>query len=220
MPRKTTPIELAGGKGKRQRIWEAIRRLAVSGEPFTETMIYLSVPRDKRADIEMECLRDYRRCLLAGGVLKVHREHTTADPATYLLVEDVGIDAPRFTRAGQPVTQGLGQEAMWRTLRMHTGDINASELAGLASTTAVPVTRVSAAAYIKHLHRGGYLILTKEGKGLGNGGVLSRYRLHPGRNTGPRPPMVCRTKVLWDPNENKIVWQPPVSEEDAINAKA
>lgn len=218
MPLKPTPIELAGGKGKRQRVWEAIRRLAAHPDAvFTEGDIYSAIPTRERVDIEMSMMRDYRRALLAGGVLAVVSEHTPRTPASYRLARDCGIEAPRFSRDGKPVVLGLAQEQMWRTLRMMTGDTNARELAAHAGTPEVPVAETAAKDYLKRLNTAGYLVCTKEGHGTGAGGVQARYRLKPSRNTGPRPPMVCRTKVVWDPNEGKVVWMPPVTEEDAIH---
>lgn len=220
MPRKTSSIELAGGKGKRQRVWEAIRRLHLAGEPFSEAMIYSAIPQAERENIEMSMLRDYRRSLVAGGVLTVAIEHGPRTPAMLTLANDCGVEAPRLTRYGQPVTQGLAQEQMWRTLRMQQGgaDTNGRELAAHASTPDVPVAETAARNYLQRLNAAGYLICTREGHGTnGKGGVQARYRLNPARNTGPRPPMICRTKVVWDPNENKVVWMPPVTEEDACH---
>lgn len=211
MSRKPAPLELAGGKGQRQRIWEAIRRQGVDGAIFTEDDI-----SRKLLDVELDIIRDYRRALQAAGVIAVVTEHTPQSAASYQLKKDCGMDAPRLRKDGTPVTQGLAQEQMWRTLRMLTGlDINAREMAAHASTPAIAVAEVAAKHYFKALFAAGYLLRTREGKS----GLQARYRLKPARNTGPRPPMVCRTKVVWDANEHKIVWQPPVSEEDAIYGK-
>lgn len=220
MPRKTAPLELAGGKGKRQRVWEAIRRLATANPaaPFTECDIWNATEHVER-DVDIAVVRDYRRALQAGGVLSVAAKPMLHTPGRYLLARDCGMDAPRLRKDGTPVVQGLAQEQMWRTLRMLAGDTNARELAAHASTREVAVAESAAKDYIQKLHVAGYLLRTREGKGFGNGGLQARYRLKPARNTGPRPPMVCRTKVIWDPNENKIAWQPPVSEEDAIYGK-
>ena len=65
------------------------------------------------------------------------------------------------------------------------------------------------------LHQAGYLTETVPGKGKGQGGVQARYRLKALRNTGPRPPMICRQKVVYDPNEDRVVWSSRVSPEDA-----
>jgi hypothetical protein len=109
---------------------------------------------------------------------------------------------------------------MWRALRMLPGDLNARELAAHASTAAVPVALAAAEHYLGWLYAAGYLIRTRAGKGLGKRGqgATARYRLDPVRNTGPRPPMICRAKVVYDPNEDAVVWAPLVTDEDAIHA--
>lgn len=209
--------EYVGGKGPRQHIWEAIRSLAGSTAAFSEDDIHRAMPREARMTIEMPTVRDYRHCLVAAGILDiVTPSQQRRIPATYRLVRDEGLDAPRVRRDGTRVTQGLAQEQMWRTLRILTGDTNGRELAAHASTTLIPVAEVAARDYLLVLNQAGYLLCTQEGKGLGKGGQQSRYRLKPTRNTGPRPPMVCRTRAVYDPNEDKVVWAKPVTEEDAI----
>lgn len=217
MPRK--PItSYAGGKGPRQLIWEAIRSLHVAESgPFTDDQIWCTMPRSGRFGVDISAVIDYRRCLVAAGILAVETPSVPRrTPATYILVKNEGLEAPRVRRDGARVTQGLAQEQMWRTLRMMTGDTNASELIAHASTPTIPVALPAAADYLLVLYHAGYLQRTAEGKGIGRGGIPARYRLLPNRNTGPRPPMVCRTKVVYDPNEDKVVWQPQISEEEAI----
>lgn len=219
MPLKPV-TEYVGGKGPRQHIWEAIRRLAAKGLAFNERQIWAEIPAQARITIELDTVRDYRRALVAAKILTqaTPPEHHRI-PATFRLLADEGIEAPRLRRDGSRVTMGLSQEQMWRTLRMLSADINAVELAAHASTPAVPVDRVAANDYLLTLNTAGYLICTKEGKGRGNGGTLARYRIKPTRNTGPRPPMVCRTRVVYDPNEDKVVWTPAINDEDAIYGK-
>lgn len=211
MARKPIHLELKGGKGLRQRVWDRIR--ALRGAEF--------VLRDIVVGGEsLDTARDYIISLGRGGYLaaretlnKIGRGHPVKH---YTLINDAGAEAPRLRRDGTPVTQGLAQEQMWRTLRMAKSDTNARELAAHASTPTVPVAEVAAKSYLKMLDAGGYLQTTRVGHGTGNGGVQARYKLLPARNTGPRPPMVCRAKVVYDPNENRVVYVPPVSEEDAI----
>lgn len=218
MPRK--PItEHIGGKGPRQHIWEAIRTLVAAGyEAFDENDIYRTLPGKVRLVVKEDNVRDYRTGLVAAGILALVAPRVARRSlATYRLVKDEGIEAPRVRRDGTRVTQGLAQEQMWRTLRMVSADTNGHELAAHASTPAIPVAEVAARDYLQVLFHAGYLICTKEGKGTGKGGIQARFRLKPARNTGPRPPMVCRTRVVYDPNEDKVVWSPVVTDEDAIH---
>jgi len=201
----------AGGKGPRQRIWEAIR--AQQGEAWTRYHIA------RVAGVEDNTLTTYVQALHKAGVVEKIGEAPVGNIAAegqWRLARDEGLEAPRLRRDGSRVTQGFAQEAMWRTLRLVKDDTNARELAAHAGTETIPVVEVSAKDYLQALLRAGYLIRTREGKGRGNGGIPARYRLNPARNTGPRPPMICRTKVVYDPNEDKVVWAPVVTEEDAI----
>lgn len=215
MPRK--PITTyAGGKGPRQLIWEAIRAL---GTEATWTRYQIA----RAANVEDNTLNTYMQALLKAAIVaKVSEEKISnvASEASYRLIRDEGLEAPRLRRDGSRVTQGLVQEQMWRALRMLKADTNARELAAHASTTTVPVSESAAEHYLGALKLAGYLACTKEGKGLGRAGkgMLARYRLMPLFNTGPRPPMICKTKVLYDPNLDRVVHAPTVTEEDAIYA--
>lgn len=215
MSRKPANLELAGGKGLRQRMWDRIRQ---HGEtPFCLDDLITG------AELGSICTaREYITGLTNAGYLKLERAAITKGssanrvPALYSLALDAGAEAPRVRKDGTPVTMGLAQEQMWRTLRMLKGDTNARELAAHASTPAIPVKEVAASDYLGHLHRANYLQCTQEAKRtLRNGGrIPARYRLI--SNTGPRPPMVCRTDAVYDPNLAEIIWVRPVTEEDAI----
>ncbi|WP_153116057.1 hypothetical protein [Rhodocyclus tenuis] len=216
MPLKPV-TEYVGGVGPRQRVWDAIRLLAATeGVVFTERDILSAVPRKALADVDLSAIRDYRRGLVAAGILVVAVEGTARNAAAYRLAVDSGIEAPRVRRDGTRVTTGLAQEQMWRTLRMLPTEFNARELASYASTPENPVSEVAAADYLGNLNRAGYLIVVSVGKGNAYSSQRARYRLDPRRNSGPKPPMVCRTHVVYDPNLGRVVWQPPVSEETAI----
>ncbi len=212
MPRK--PITTyAGGKGPRQRIWEAIR--AQGDSEWTRIQIALA------AEVEAATVSTYLQALVKAEIVAETCRaavNKMAVEIAYRLIRDEGLEAPRLRRDGSRVTQGLAQEQMWRTLRLLTGDTNARELAAHASTEAVPVPESTAHAYLRALDGAGYLVVTRQGKGTGRGGIPSRYRLKPARNTGPRPPMVCKLHVVYDPNEDRVVHAPTVTEEDAIYA--
>lgn len=210
MPRKPV-TEYIGGKGPRQRVWEAIR--ARNGDAWTRYQIA------RAADVDDRTVATYLQALEKAGIVARVAEariNSLTAELSFELARDEGLEAPRLRRDGSRVTQGLAQEQMWRTLRLLTADTNARELAAHASTGAVPVAEISARDYLLALAGAGYLLCTREGKGLGRGGVQARYRLKPARNTGPRPPMICRTKVVYDPNENRVVHAPVVTDEDAI----
>lgn len=205
--RKPVTTEYQGGKGPRQRAWEAIR--ALKGQEWTCVQIAAA------SRVIDGTVGSYLNALVKAGVIEIVRHEKARGHATerfFMLVKDEGLEAPRVKKDGSRVTQGLAQEQMWRALRMLKGDINWRELAALASSSRIPVAPAAASDYLAMLNRAGYLIVTHEGKP----GTQARYRLKPSRNTGPRPPMICRTKIVYDPNEDKVVWQPEITEEDAI----
>jgi len=213
MARKPAPIELAGGKGLRQRIWDRIRAFGPTDSTFTLSDLLFG------GELESESTaRAYLLGLYRGGYLKLVRTAITTGavgkPTTYKLIRDVGIEAPRVRKDGSPITMGLAQEQMWRTLRLLNGSTNARELAAHASTPEIPVAERTAQGYLRNLWLASYLERVKPGKGGGRGSYLSRYRLI--SNTGPHPPMVCRADAIYDPNLGKTIWVKPVTEEDAI----
>lgn len=215
MARKPAHLELAGGKGLRQRIWDRIRGHAAKGQMFGIPDLLFGDELDS-----IDTAREYITGLFHAGYLDLRQTAVTTGPASrrtsaiYSLARDAGAEAPRVRKDGTPVVMGLAQEQMWRTLRMLKADTNARELAAHAGTPETPVRETAAHDYLHNLHRAGYLELIRFGKGTGRGGIQARYRLV--TNTGPRPPMVCRADAVYDPNLDKTVWIRPVTEEDAI----
>lgn len=208
--RKPAEMELVGGKGSRQRAWEAIRQHAGAFTCF-------QIARKAKADDEM--LFTYLTSLEKAGILA--GEDMAGKPVrarkTWELLKDNGIEAPRVTKEGKPVTQGMGTEAMWRAMRI-IGEFNVSELAGFASGGAVQVAERTAQSYIGALKSAGYLdvVADKVHKGGRIGAIQARYRLKRGKYTGPRPPMIQRTKALYDPNLGMIVWQQEAENDDDL----
>lgn len=213
MPRKPVHLELKGGKGLRQIVWERIRSL--NGAEFS----LVDVVKGGEAT---DTVRDYIEGLARAGYLTLTQTAITNGnlqqrrSRRWKLARDTGADAPRVRRDGTPVTQGLAQERMWRCLRMLKGDINAKELAAHASIEGAPVKESTANDYLLNLRLAGYCEITKDAQRhqCGKAAQRARYRLI--SNTGPRPPMVQRTDTLYDPNLGAVVWIRPINEETAI----
>jgi hypothetical protein len=207
-PRQPVQLEFKGGKSQRQRIWEALRAQQGSFTLYTLA---------RRADADDETAQSYLQALVRAGYVQCHTP-ADAPPATvrhYSLLRDNGVEAPRLTRRGQPVSQGMGTEAMWRAMHI-TRDFTCRELVAYASAGGVVVSEDSANSYIRTLRLAGYLAITVPAatKGIGKGKTLARYALQPGRYTGPRPPMIQRTKSLYDPNLGRVVWQQEPNDDD------
>ncbi|KMQ74033.1 hypothetical protein [Marinobacter subterrani] len=180
----------------RQVMWEAMRKLR---------RFRLSDIEDQTRILE-KTVQTYVKGLTRAGYLKrIEAPEPPADtrypPHWWELVNDVGVEAPRVTQDGKPVTQGRGREQMWRTMRI-IGSFNWRELAVQASTEDHPVKPGEAKDYVHHLYKAGYLGCVQ----AGGPGQAARYRLFPSRYTGPLPPMVQRIKQVFDPNVGRVVW--------------
>jgi hypothetical protein len=211
MPRKAPHLELTDGIGIRQRMWNRIRQTPDGG---TFTLVDLLGGRDAH---RLSTAREYLAGLKNAGYITCTTPGARLVRHIYTLANDVGVEAPRVRKDGTPITSGLGEEQMWRTLRLLTGDTCALELAAHASTPATPVAVTTATAYLRDLHRAGYLQITRPAKVGGRAGTAQQTRYRLITNTGPRPPIICRTKAVYDPNLGQTVWRRPVTEEDAIH---
>lgn len=207
MARKPAHLEQARRKPTgRRAIWAAIRARA-EGFTLLDLADATRTPRDT--------VRDYLAGLEAAGyVAQIGAEAPRGAGAVkprriFALVRDVGIEAPRVTKDGRPVTQGASREQMWRAMRMLRGDWSWRDLAIAASTEEHAVSEIDASDYCTKLALAGYLVVTETGhQARGDQSATpTRYRFVPARNTGPRPPMVQRLHAVFDPNLGKVVWQ-------------
>lgn len=206
--RKPAHLERVGGQTPRQRIWAAIR---LHRAEFDLTLI------SRTAKVEIETIRTYIKGLIAAGfVARLVADERIGIEHRYSLARDNGVEAPRVDRNGNLVTQGMGTEQMWRTMQILTGDFDYKSLARLASTAEIEVREQTAQAYIGHLARAGYLIETKPvyRPGRGMPSLPARYRLDPKMVSGPRPPMIQRSKSIYDPNLDRVVWEEVKRDDD------
>lgn len=191
----------------RQAIWSAIRKLA--GKDKTGEFTNLDIEGESGVR-NLDTIRTYVTGLTAGGYLQVsvNGTYTRDEKGLALrtkrkLVNDVGIDAPRVTRTGEPVTQGQSREQMWQTMRILT-QFTAQDLAINASTPEVKVELSDAKSYIKFMVLARYLTVAQ--KGSGKRGAV--YLFIKQSYTGPKAPQVQRINQVFDPNTGKVVWQP------------
>lgn len=191
--RKPVHLEQQGGKGNRQRIWEAIR--AQKAKFTAEELSWIT-------GIDTEATRSYLQGLLKAEVVAYcsSSDQKKCFIARKLyLVKDNGSEAPSIRRDGATHRMGMGTEAMWRTLRI-LGETTAEELATMASA-AVPTTTQTAKSYLKWLVKAGYVQQFRPHR------RAARYRMIAAKYTGPRPPMIQRTKKVYDPNLGQVVWE-------------
>lgn len=196
-----TPVNMPlrhGHLTHRDAIWEQIRKQ----KRFTVMDI------EQQTCINFETIKTYLKGLANAGYLReIDGEQNPKDKhGRYIrkrweLINDVGVDAPRVTKQGKPVTQGQAREKIWRAMKI-LGEFNWRELVATASTEKVTIKEYDLKDYLKHLHNAGYIIIVGHRKP----GESTRYKLIPSRYTGPRPPMIQRVKQVFDPNLGKVVW--------------
>lgn len=199
MARKPAHLEMVGGRGPRQRMWEAIRKRKAE---FTVADL------EKATAIDKFTIHSYVQLLeTAGFVGQINNARQFIDRKRYALKRDVGVEAPRIDKQGT-VIRSTANENMWRTMRI-MGDFTASELAMRASTEEIKVAESTAKKYLHVLCHAGYLTVIDKGHAFirGVGAKQTRYRMLVAKYTGPRPPMIQRTRCVYDPNLGKVVWQ-------------
>lgn len=188
--RQPIQLEMVGGRSARQRIWEVLK--SQQGE-------WRLYPVARAANVDDETLKTYVRCLRNGGYL----ERVSSQPfkeSTYRMLKTGGAEAPRLDRRGNPVTQGLAAEAMWRTLRI-LGELDARQIAEHASAAGIDVTLGYAKRYLGSLKKAGYLEIVRQSAPH----RLEKIRLRANMNTGPHAPQIQRLKTVYDPNLNRVM---------------
>ncbi len=187
---------LAGDVPSRQLIWDAIRTLKANHRTITMDRLGLLLPEMPESRI-----KDYLRGLLAASYIeRANPEAARGEVAEYRLIRDIGFEAPRVRKDGSepPVP---GREQLWRTMKI-IGEFTAAELADAATTPARAISVNTAHEYCQFLAHANYLHITR----AGGPNLPARYRLAAGRWTGPMAPQIRRTKELYDPNTQEVVY--------------
>ncbi|WP_447926920.1 hypothetical protein [Vreelandella sp. EE27] len=183
----------------RQRVWEVIRTLTAKGQSITQSNIQHQASRDK--PLTKSHVSETVRALLAGRFLeRINGDARPGTEAEYRLVNDVGAEAPRVMRSGK-VSPPPGREQMWRTMKI-IGEFSAASLAEAASTPQASVATTTANEYCVMLAHADYLSIVSPAQP----GRAARYRLAPGRWTGPMAPQIRRTKEMYDPNTGTVIY--------------
>ena len=216
MARKPIHLQATGKLTPRDRIWAAIRAtapLAFNVDDIARVVI-AAAPKDAQVKrVPEKTISSYLEALTRAGYLEAtvtqaHRNgrgQIIQPLASYKLLRDCGIEAPRLTKAGEPVTQGSGREALWRTMKI-LKNFTRTELARSASTASLTVSDRDAKHYLRYLEKAGYVVVQIASKP----GTQARWRFVAARNTGPKPPMIQRALHVYDPNLGQAVWHPEV----------
>lgn len=184
------PADKLNGYDTRDAVWAAIRRL----RKFTVRELH------QETTMKLDSVRDYCLGLEKAGyirraaMVKLADRGVGASATVWSLERDAGIIAPRVRRDGTPVVQGQGREQMWRTMRI-LRRFCVQQLTVSASTEECVIKEASAAEYCIMLCHAGYLRRMSPACYL--------FLIY----TGPRPPMIQRTKQVYDPNLGKVMWR-------------
>lgn len=193
-----TTLHTAGKQTVREYLWSQVRAL----KTFTTMDLASGAPR--HFNLELDKIRYYVNGWVKSGHItsEVTKVAGARQEKSYTLVKDTGIQPPRVDPKGNPVKSGLAREQMWRTMRM-IGQFTYQQLAATASTDEVVVSAEDARKYVELLHKANYLQCTTPAN---HAGGLAVYMLKPAAWTGNKPPMIKRTKVVFDQNLHEIVW--------------
>jgi hypothetical protein len=175
--RRPKPEAIAGEPlGGRAAVWVAIRDVH---RRFNDGFTALEIAY--RARVPAGTAQYYMRCLVRAGFLAM----TPGAPvggryaaATFRLVRDAGLEAPRVRRDGTIDREPTGQERMWSAMKA----MRSFSLAELMAATGI--AEHTAKTYLRRLAAAGYLAAVEPGRPW-----------HPGlwrlvRNTGPRAPCI------------------------------
>lgn len=175
-----------------EHFWQVMRRLSREHGSFSIREIDLASNAPKGA------IGRYVRDLVAIGHVQ------SCGEGRYEIVRDQAA-TPRIGR------RSTGTQAMWNVLRGPLGrdGLTYRDVAAFASTERSPVSPETARAFLRTLFDAGYLVTLGKGK-AGNPTV---WRLKPAMDTGPMPPMILRSKLVYDQNANKVMGE-PLAEED------
>lgn len=194
MSRKPINVELKGLQTPRERVWNAILELAVTDKTRFDRM---SIQDHCNPMVSLSLVEDYTDDLLAAGFLK--RVEGTGlktgvrqAPLMFTLAKRQG-DAPRVSETGARVTQGMGNEAMWRAMKV-LPTFDYTDIAKAATLGTLQVSAQTAKTYVAHLARAGYLATVRASKP----GTPAKHRLQ--INSGPHAPAITRLKVVFDRN--------------------
>jgi len=140
----------------------------------------------------------YMRRLEKGGYVRLAGRDGGAN---LWALERPSREAPRLGDDGKPVLMGQGYAHMWNAMRMLKGWWRTDELAGVASTSEVPVPASTAIYYVKHLRLAGYLDSKRD-----SATRRAMFKLRPTHNTGPKAPQILRSpRRVFDPNRGRIL---------------
>lgn len=171
-------------------MWAAMRDMGI----FTINQIHHRVQRATK-----KAVHQYVCALEKGGY--VRHIGFVEDSKIFEIVIPLPF-APKLNAKGILLTKAdIRQRNAWRAMKA-LRRFTVLDLAVHASIPVAPITESWAEVYVRHLVRAGYLKRSDHGE-------KEIYAFLPSRNTGPLPPVVFKSKCVFDQNTRQVVWQRP-----------
>ena len=181
--------------------WRVIREKGKGGQHFTLADIW-----DETQDRHNDALHDFlKRLQKAGYVERLDAPHKPGAACRYRLLKRP-LMTPILRRDGTMAARNQKNRQLWNVMRgpLARRGFTAHELALWASREDCRVQPATVKSYLIRLKQAGYLAVLDPGK-AGRPGNPTRYRLRAAMNTGPEPPKILRTKIVFDANLMQIV---------------
>lgn len=187
--------------------WRTMREIAAEGGDFTVGDVFGASDEAHRSAVSTW----FRRLEDAGYIERTgaaRRNMAGKNEPLFRILRKQSA-TPIVAREGVAGGLGLVQQNMWNVMRRQRDGWTASELAVLSTTDTVRVSRNTALAYSTRLCQAGMLAVVDKGAP----GRERRWRLKGSADSGPKPPMVLRSKLVFDQNLSKVVGE-VMAEED------
>lgn len=184
--------------------WSVIMDRHRAGQTFSAKDI------DDASNASDATVRDFVRRLANSGMIELveQGENPVHDRYRPLVIQSA---APRVRRDGTVIESLPATQCMWNLMRgpMGRNGFTYKDLVHWGQTDETTIAVASAKSWIKLLNRAGFLIQLD----AGNSRKPATWRLDPKMNSGPRAPMILRTKLIYDPNKLAVIGPSEAEEE-------
>lgn len=154
-----------------------------------------------QSNAKRDTIRSFVRRLEAAGILA---SQPRPGGSVYRLVRDQ-LETPKIRRDGTIEPNAGAAQCLWNAIRnAFKQGFEPRDLAHFASTDEVRISIRTALDYCRDLDRAGYLIPLNDVRSRSRD-ADPMWRLDPRMNTGPRAPLILKTRLVYDPNRGDIV---------------
>lgn len=186
--------------------WSVMMEYEMKGQSFTVTDIQ-AFTKAGTPNIRTS-INDFVKRLAKAGIVALVDE----EAKSYRIIERQSA-TPKVRRDGTILNGVSKNQAMWNYMRTNVGahGFTAKDIVAWASTDDTKISIETAKSYVAVLAKAGYLIEVIKS----SPGQLGMWRLAPDMNTGALPPMILRTKLVFDQNRYEVIGKPETTEVSA-----